>query len=129
VMAPLHDWIFHILKNLPQDGTFDQTAPIRRLQRKYSSSAKKKTFASLDLSAATDRLPVSLQRILIKILLSGKVTDSDQFSRNWQDLLVKRAYRVAPGKHVLEKADLDFVLRDPHAVYYAVGQPMGALSS
>jgi hypothetical protein len=30
---------------------------------------------------------------------------------------------------VLRKADLDFVLRDPHAVYYAVGQPMGALSS
>jgi hypothetical protein len=129
VMAPLHDWVFSILRKLPQDGTFDQMAPIRRLQLKYASSPKKKTFASLDLSAATDRLPISLQRILLKILLSGVVTDSDQFSKNWQDLLVKRAYQVAPSRHLLQKADLDFVLRDPHAVYYAVGQPMGALSS
>jgi hypothetical protein len=129
LLAPLHDWIFSILRKIPQDGTFDQMSPVRLLQQRYGSSPKRKTFASIDLSAATDRLPISLQVILLKVLLAGKVQDSALFAKNWAELLVGRAYQVAPSRLLLSKADLDFKLLNPHAVFYAVGQPMGALSS
>jgi hypothetical protein len=31
VLKPLHDWLFSILANIPQDGTFNQDLPIGRL--------------------------------------------------------------------------------------------------
>jgi hypothetical protein len=32
VMKPIHDMIFDIIKDLPTDGTFDQTRPVERLR-------------------------------------------------------------------------------------------------
>jgi hypothetical protein len=32
VMKPIHDAIFQILRELPTDGTFDQTRPVERLR-------------------------------------------------------------------------------------------------
>jgi hypothetical protein len=40
------------------DGTFDQVAPIYRLQH---LPQRGRSFYSIDLSAATDRLPISMQ--------------------------------------------------------------------
>jgi len=31
VMKPIHDCIFSILRQIPMDGTFDQTRPVERL--------------------------------------------------------------------------------------------------
>jgi len=137
LLAPLHKWIFSILERIPQDGTFDQLSPIKDLQAKYAHSPKNRTFGSIDLSAATDRLPISLQMIVLKQLLKGIVPDSASFAKNWADLLVKRPYEVSlknPGlkekahipKKVIEKYPK---LGGSPLVYYAVGQPMGALSS
>lgn len=58
VMKPIHDAIFQILEDMPTDGTFDQTAPVERLR---ALSPFNRWYHSIDLSAATDRLPILLQ--------------------------------------------------------------------
>jgi len=105
VLEPLHLEIFRILKYLPMDGTFDQLAPIREYQRWPSAY-------SLDLSAATDRLPISLQINLLSSLYGM------DFALNWARLLVGRPY-----SYYYKPTDTAGL------VEYAVGQPMGALSS
>jgi hypothetical protein len=50
------------LKNLPNDGTFDQT---RSYERARAKSIKYGFSYGFDLSAATDRLPISLQRAVL----------------------------------------------------------------
>lgn len=92
------------------DGTFNQLRPIYRLLR----SNTKRGLYSLDLSAATDRLPVSLQAEFLNIL----VKDVPGFGSRWSRILVNRDY------HLLSKQfEIDQIVR------YSVGQPMGALSS
>lgn len=57
-MKPLHDAIFSLLKSFPNDATFDQQASVKRCFAKVKLA--KKSFG-YDLSAATDRLPISIQ--------------------------------------------------------------------
>lgn len=105
LFKPLHDWIFSILGRLPMDGTFDQDKPLVRLldlSKKSSSSF----IASYDLSAATDRLPVSLQVAIFSPIFGERI------ARSWSHVLVDRPYQLKSK-----------------AYFYAVGQPMGALSS
>lgn len=52
-----------MLKSIDQDGTFDQHRPFNNLIE--SGNGK---FFSFDLSAATDRLPIELQRDILNIL-------------------------------------------------------------
>lgn len=103
LLAPLHSALFDILKLLPEDGTFDQLAPTKRLIA-YVRASGSKVF-SYDLSAATDRLPIAFQ---IQVLEALNVP----WASNWAALLVARPWYLA---------------KEP--VFYAVGQPMGALSS
>jgi hypothetical protein len=58
VMRPIHLAIFTILRGIPMDGTFNQTAPVDRLKHIDPNG---RWFYSIDLSAATDRLPIKLQ--------------------------------------------------------------------
>ena len=97
--------------------------PVKRLQDKYAAidQVKNKTFASIDLSAATDRLPLALQKSVLKSLLRDLVPDSELFAEAWGDLLVKRTYKLSPPMRGDDKSRL--------GIRYAVGQPMGALSS
>jgi len=67
-LGPLHDELFRILRLIPQDGTFNQTGPLDLLKARLSSSSE---VYSLDLSAATDRLPRKLQRDIISLLLGN----------------------------------------------------------
>jgi hypothetical protein len=63
------------------DGTFDQLKPIKTLQvRFHGKMAIGHTFSSIDLSAATDRLPLRLQKDLLFVLLKDIVPDSKLFS-------------------------------------------------
>lgn len=99
-LKPLHDSIFEFLKSLPQDGTFDQTAPLNLLLKEGSNEHK---FSCFDLSSATDRLPVELQvDILNNLGVDGNL---------WRRLL------NIPWFYKGEE------------VRYSVGQPMGAYSS
>jgi hypothetical protein len=47
-LEPLHRWLFSILKRIPQDGTFDQMAPVRALMESYPNEV----CYSFDLKAA-----------------------------------------------------------------------------
>jgi len=61
-LKPLHEWIFSVLREIPQDGTFDQMKPVKRLLKVVSLEQR---IHSFDLSAATDRIPVLLQGLLL----------------------------------------------------------------
>jgi len=98
LFKPLHDELYTFLDTLSVDGTREQHGPVKRLLEGGFSQ-----FFSIDLSAATDRLPVSLQEDILSALgLGGKY---------WRNIL-KRPY---------------FYQGQPF--YYSVGQPMGAYSS
>lgn len=60
MLHPLHSALFTLLRKIPTDGTFDQLAPVKRLKLNRKSSVY-----SFDLSAATDRLPLLFQKIIL----------------------------------------------------------------
>jgi hypothetical protein len=104
-LHPLHKAIFDLLAKLPTDGTFDQSAPIQRLV----SKGLKEQFYSLDLSAATDRLPIELQVQILSMFIG------EEAATWWKTLL------SVPYLHTDNRRN--------STVRYAVGQPMGAYSS
>jgi len=112
-LYPLHKWIFEILKEIPEDGTFDQLKPVHRLLKRVNS---RQIIYSYDLSSATDRIPIKIQEILLACIFGEK------FARTWAALLVGRPYRIP--KRVAREQNVGTVL-----LRYAVGQPMGAYSS
>jgi hypothetical protein len=104
-LYPLHKSIFDLLGRLPTDGTFDQVSPIKRL----TGLKLDDSFYSLDLSAATDRLPIDLQEQILTVLIGA---DSASM---WRTLLSVPYATSVRG--------------DSPSIRYAVGQPMGAYSS
>jgi hypothetical protein len=109
LLYPLHKALFGILRELPNDGTMDQDASFQRCTEK---ATKFNCCYGYDLSAATDRLPIDVQVSILVTLIGEKAANA------WKGLLVSRSY----------------LYRDPESkqinqVQYAVGQPMGALSS
>lgn len=112
LLKPLHSVIFdQILSGIPQDGTMDQLRPVRTLLE-----TKPTYLASLDLSAATDRLPLWLQKLILTFWLGQYFADA------WAALLINRDYSLTIPFNVDG-------LPGRYRVRYAVGQPMGALSS
>jgi len=69
----LHDYLFKILSNLPNDGTFDQAASVKRASQKAQEFG---CSFGYDLTAATDRLPLSLQISLLSSLFNEQVAES-----------------------------------------------------
>jgi hypothetical protein len=65
-LAPLHESLFDLLRLIPNDGTFDQEASIRRSQVKATGAGCAYSF---DLSAATDRLPAVVSSELLSSLV------------------------------------------------------------
>jgi hypothetical protein len=116
LLYPLHRFIFDkVLRFIPQDGTFDQAKPVRALLER-ASKAGRTHFWSYDLSAATDRLPISLQ-----VLVLGAFT-LESFANTWAALLTERDYRTP-------KEFATTFGKGSAFVRYSVGQPMGAYSS
>lgn len=112
-LYPLHSYLFWILSRIPTDGTFAQLEPLKRIPW------GKVPLYSYDLSAATDRLPIWLQTKIISYLLGGS------FAFHWENLLVNRDYKIGLHPH----CNFSVPKGTPKSVRYAVGQPMGALSS
>jgi hypothetical protein len=106
VLQPYHKVYFDILKTIPMDGTFDQLKPLAAVIKNNNG------LWSLDLSSATDRLPMGLQTVLF-----GHIFQNKDLGIMWRNLLTGRSYKAGmlspcPGEH-----------------HYSVGQPMGALTS
>jgi hypothetical protein len=103
VFKPYHSSLFRTLKDIEQDGTFDQWAPVEnwvlpRVRLGFPAF-------SFDLTAATDRLPIQFQAQVFALFFGAKA------ARLWTELL-----------------DRDWWFQG-EPIRYAVGQPMGALSS
>jgi hypothetical protein len=98
---PLHKAQFRLLRSLKPDCTFNQGSFRTKLPRTGP-------YHSLDLSQATDRLPVELQEAVL-----AKLT-SKEYAAAWRSLLCDHPFPLtwAPG-----------------SVIYGAGQPMGAYSS
>jgi hypothetical protein len=108
VLKPFHDAIFSLLRRrLPQDRTFTQDPWIK-------CKAPTESFWSLDLTAATDRFPLNLQRRLL-----GIIFQDDKLANSWANLIANRLY-LSP---IVELGKPEKYLS------YSVGQPMGAYSS
>lgn len=108
-LSLVHQRCNNILRIIPEDGTFDQDQQRRRVQ---SWSNKRLFIASIDLSAATDRIPVIFQLL---VLIGSRVLTPLQ-GLAWLLVTTKRTF-VYYDKGTLKQ------------VRYKVGQPMGALSS
>lgn len=138
-LKPLHKFLFNKLRELSDvDGTFNQNYPFDRLLRRNSKI--KPTLYGFDLSAATDRLPIVLQEDILKLI---------GFNLPWRTLLDIDWYLNFEGTAKVEPfmfdirdipkldADSNKALALPFnrgnvpvdSIRYAVGQPMGALSS
>jgi len=69
-LKSLHLYLFDVLRRIPQDGTFDQMAPIGPLLDYARLGYPSYSF---DLSNATDRLPVALQEQILRLLTGHRV--------------------------------------------------------
>jgi len=110
ILQPLHSELFNLLKLIPNDGTFDQDASVKRSIQKSSSSGCAYSF---DLSSATDRLPLTIQTDILDMLMPIKI------GKAWGNLLTDRDYFIPDYGSVIKEG----------RIRYKVGQPMGALSS
>jgi hypothetical protein len=115
LLAPLHNALFDILRGLPNDGTFDQDLSYDRCRQKaqlYNCAF------SVDLSAATDRLPILLQSNVI-----DKIWSVTGLGKLWATILVDRPYYITDKRYGDENNYKN------NYFYYQTGQPMGGLSS
>lgn len=69
----MHDWIFEVLRKIPTDATFDQEGGVEKIRLKILERSRegKCPVFSLDLSAATDRLPIVIQIPLLERIRKG----------------------------------------------------------
>ncbi|AZT88621.1 RNA-dependent RNA polymerase [Colletotrichum falcatum mitovirus 1] len=101
LLKPIHDNILNKLGTLKCDRTFTQS-PFHDWGKTMGNN-----FWSLDLSAATDRFPISLQEKLLTFIYD------ENLAKYWKAVLVDRYYKTP----------------DNRDIKYSVGQPMGAYSS
>jgi hypothetical protein len=105
-LRPLHIRVNSILKKIPMDCTFNQNhfstyLPQIRLRNNH--------YSSIDLTAATDRMPIALQKRVVEFLYG-----SAEKANAWEEILVGLPFNIS-GK--------------TDSVKYGTGQPMGAYSS
>lgn len=143
LLKGLHNDIFRVLRSFTTDATFNQTKVLLGFVARLKEENIRKVY-SFDLTAATDRIPVSAQVcILNSVCLYGMLGEY------WRDTLVGRWYAINapnwdpmaisckrlgidPSNPYVKVETIDWrgekvdIVR---AVAYATGQPMGALSS
>lgn len=113
ILAPLHDYLFKVLEAIPNDGTFNQDESVIRSMAKAQSTGQAFSF---DLTAATDRLPAALTAAILESLTGRPIGES------WLQMMTNRNFWFNGSK--AEKLGIS---AGPYQ--YAVGQPMGGLSS
>lgn len=71
VMSPLLGQLSKLLGQIPQDGTNNQLAPLRKLLRDFPQGP----YFCYDLKSATDRIPVSLQEIILGQIIGKELAE------------------------------------------------------
>jgi len=69
-LKPLHKLVMGLLKGIKEDYTFDQNRSIKVGKQIFLD--KKVSIYSLDLSQATDRLPIVLQALVLRLVFDKK---------------------------------------------------------
>lgn len=107
-LKPLHDYVNNRLRRISVDCTFDQSKfkPIL-----LALSQGKFKYHSIDLSSATDRMPIALQKRVVKYLFN-----SEEMADAWEQILVGYPFSLT-------------VKGKTERITYGAGQPMGAYSS
>jgi hypothetical protein len=95
--------MYTILRSIRSDRTFTQDPYFSHIQPNF-----KQDFYSLDLTAATDRFPIELQKQVLTLLYDEATAES------WVTTMVHFPFKLP------ESDD---------SIKYSVGQPMGARSS
>jgi len=103
ILEPLHQGLSKILREIPEDCTYDQAKNID-LMKQWTREG---SAISLDLSSASDRFPLILQHKIME-----RLTGCSEFSKAWVDLMVNR----------------DFTYKSK-TYRWNCGQPLGAHSS
>lgn len=126
VLKPLHDDIYAILKKIKQDGTFSQGDLMKWLKECARTDWSKGFWSSLDISAATDTIPLQLYRILLEELY-GLAKRPKEYADEILQLMTDRDFTVQVDQGVCApKAEKNML---PRTVRYGTGQPMGCLGS
>lgn len=99
----LHEYLFRVLRKIPQDCTFNQGSFLDKLSWDY-----KEPFYSVDLTAATDRFPIAL----IQQVLKGRF--DDEYVHHWTNVMIGYPF---------------YCPQEKREISYSVGNPMGAYSS
>jgi hypothetical protein len=107
-LTPLHDTLFHFLGKIDNDFTMNQEKGFNFVKDTLCQGNFDQV-ASLDLSAATDRLPVWYQAKILSHLFN-----SDKIGQAWRDLISNRSF---------------YLEKENKYIRYACGQPMGLKSS
>jgi len=100
-LRPFHKLLYSMLKELNEDGTFDQTKQSKRV----CQASLEGPVWSWDLTAATDRFPIVMQQCTLENLHKG-------IASGWDSILNQMSFEYKGSSYK-----------------YAVGQPMGLYSS
>lgn len=102
-LITLHSGLFGLLRKLKCDCTFNQTRLNDEFAKNFNTS---NSYHSLDLTAATDRFPLIVQKKLLSLLTSTQVSEA------WANIMVGEEFKLSNK-----------------SLRYNSGQPMGAYSS
>lgn len=87
VLKPLHDYLFRYLRLFGDcDATFDQSK-VYDFAEKYLKGTDLPVF-SLDLSAATDKLPILLQEKILSHMTS------EELARDWVEAMTRLPFHT-----------------------------------
>jgi len=100
----IHNFLMEILRSLKTDATHDQNAGFTRVLKE----SKGKQAYSYDLSGASDRIPLELQKVVLK-----HAFNNEDLSESWSTVIADREFQTPTGEQIR----------------WEVGQPLGLLSS
>ncbi|AGT55877.1 RNA-dependent RNA polymerase [Ophiostoma mitovirus 7] len=110
VLSRIHYTLFDLLSKMESDFTFDHKSALNFYEDKYPE------YISIDLSAATDRMPKYLQKQIIEAIFNKLNMNGTEIANNRYNIL-DRSYST------------DKISKGTLSVKYTVGQGMGCFSS
>lgn len=111
--------LFSMLKSVQSDFTFDHKAGIPHVMNcaDFKNKNKDYTFYSIDLSAATDRMPRLLQATLIEGICTFVGLNGSDIKTHWLNI-IDRVYDTKNSP-----------INNGQPIRYEVGQGMGIFTS
>jgi hypothetical protein len=117
-LSAIHFSLFKLLSMLKADCTFDHKSGINLHEQKNDNAKSSgENYYSIDLSAATDRMPRKLQAQLIAAIWNWLGFNGGKIAEQWL-IIVDREYNTKKSG-----------INDGKPVRYSVGQGMGLFSS